>query len=244
MTTLVKDRIYAKKQDKVNDFVFDDKVANVFEDMIQRSVPGYAAVNQLLSVVADQFVTTNSNVFDLGCSLGEAAVCIANVIHKEGVEIYAVDNSQPMINRLQEKLMKLSFTTNINLICADVLDIDINKASFIVLNYTLQFIERAERDDFIKKIYAGLNRNGALLLSEKITYDDVEEDRLMQQLHEMYKREHDYSELEISQKREALENVLVRDTHHQHIDRLRSAGFSTVSMLTKYLNFVSYLALK
>ena len=244
MTTPVKDRIYVTKQDKVDDFVFDEQVADVFEDMIQRSVPGYAAVNQLLSTVADQYVTANSNVFDLGCSLGEASIRIANTIQKDNVEIYAIDNSQAMIARLQEKLRKLNFTTRIKPVCSDILKTDINNASFIVLNYTLQFIERFERNDFIKNIYAGLNKNSALLLSEKIAYEDAEEDVLMQQLHENYKRDHGYTELEISQKRESLENVLVRDTHNQHINRLKSAGFTTVSLLAKYLNFVTYLAVK
>ena len=241
--TSPKDRIYADMQDKVDDFVFDDKVANVFEDMIQRSVPGYAAVNNLLSTVANQFVTQNSSVYDLGSSLGEASFRIAKAVQKDNVKIYALDNSQAMVTRLNEKLVKQS-TTNINPICCDILEANIKNASFIVLNYTLQFIERSKRDEFMQKIYAGLNRNGALLLSEKITYETTEEDKLNQQLHENYKREHEYSELEISQKREALENILVRDTHQQHIKRLQAAGFSHVSILAKFLNFTTYLAVK
>ena len=244
MSTTVKDRIYATKQDKVEDFVFDEKVASVFEDMIQRSVPGYKAVNQLLSVVTSEFITANSNVYDLGCSLGEASLYIANSNQKENVEIYAVDSSQAMIDRLEEKISVLDPKLVIIPVKADVLEVEINNASFIVLNYTLQFIEHTQRDDFIKKIYLGLNKNGALLLSEKIAYDNEEEDKLMRQLHENYKREQEYSELEISQKREALENVLIRNTNDQHIKRLRGSGFSQVSILTKYLNFVTYLAVK
>ncbi len=244
MTDSSKDRIYASKQDKVEKFVFDDNVANVFTDMIGRSVPGYAALNKLLPVVANQFMQEGSNVYDLGCSLGEASISIANNYKVNNINIFAVDNSPAMIKQLQVRLNQLNLDSSIQAIQKDLTEIEINKASFAILNYTLQFIDRAKRDVLINKICSGLNKQGALLLSEKIAYKDASEDRLMQQLHENYKRENDYSELEISQKREALENVLVRDTHEQHIDRLQKAGFSKVSILTKYLNFVSYLAIK
>lgn len=244
MSNTQKDRIYASKQDKVEKFVFDESVADVFTDMIQRSVPGYTALNQLLPVVAKQFIQANSNVYDLGCSLGEASISIAKSMDSENVKIHAVDNSAAMIKQLQQRLESTQFKDSIQSIHKDVTDVEINNASFAVLNYTLQFIERSQRDALISKICTGMNNNGALLLSEKITYQDVNEDVLMQQLHENFKRQNDYSEMEISQKREALENFLIRDTHEQHIDRLQKAGFSKISILTKYLNFVSYLAIK
>ena len=239
-----KDRIYANKQDKVKDFVFDEKVAGVFADMIQRSVPGYTTLNQLSPILANQFAQENSNIYDLGCSLGETSISIAQSLRHKNVNLFAVDNSAAMIKQLQKKLVKLKLNTVIQTILDDVTTVDINNSSFIILNYTLQFIEPSKRDEFIKKIRDGMNKRGALLLSEKITFAEAEEDVLMQQLHENYKRQNDYSELEISQKREALENVLIRDTHEQHIERLFHAGFSKVSILMKYLNFTSYLAIK
>lgn len=244
MTRSSKDRIYASKQDKVEKFVFDEDVAGVFEDMIQRSVPGYSALNQLLPIVANQFIQEGSNVYDLGCSLGEASILIANTTNCSNIQIHAVDNSTAMIKQLQARIKSLNLKFPIQLIHDDVAAVDIKNGSFAVLNYTLQFIDRSQRDMLINKICTGLNKNGALLLSEKITYQDVNEEALMQQLHENFKRQNDYSEMEISQKREALENVLIRDTHEQHIERLQKAGFSKISVLTKYLNFVSYLAIK
>ncbi len=239
-----KDRIYANKQNEVNDFVFDENVADVFEDMIQRSVPGYIALNQMLPVIANTFLQQNTHIYDLGCSLGEASISIAKSSVYKNIQIYAVDNSDAMVKQLQERLAKQDLDTMIKVILSDIANIDIKNASFVILNYTLQFIQRSKRNDLVNKIYAGLNSGGALLLSEKITYQDLEEDKLMQRLHENFKRLNDYSELEISQKREALENVLIRDTHEQHIDRLHHAGFSEVSVLMKYLNFVTYLAIK
>lgn len=244
MTRSGKDHIYACKQDKVEKFVFDENVADVFADMIQRSVPGYAALNQLLPIVANQFIQENSNVYDLGCSLGEASISIANATTCSNIKIQAVDNSAAMINQLQSRLKNHNLESSIQLFHEDVTETDISNGSFVILNYTLQFINRSQRDDLITKICAGLNINGALFLSEKITYQDAEEDVLMQQLHENYKRQNNYSDMEISQKREALEDVLIRDTHEQHIERLQKAGFSKVSILTRYLNFVSYLAIK
>jgi len=244
LTRSGKDRIYAGKQDKVEKFVFDEKVAGVFEDMIQRSVPGYTALNQLLPIVANQFIQENTNVYDLGCSLGEAAISIAKATKHSNIKIHAVDTSAAMIKQLQARLENMPFADLICPIQDDVINVEMNNGSFSILNYTLQFVERSKRDALVKNIGRGLKKSGALLLSEKITYQDVNEDALMQQLHENFKRQNDYSEMEISQKREALEDVLIRDTHEQHLARLQQAGFSKVSILTKYLNFVSYLAIK
>ena len=244
MSRSEKDRIYASKQNEVDDFVFDENVADVFEDMIKRSVPGYIALNQMLPVIANLFLQQNTHVYDLGCSLGEASISIAKSSIYKNIQIYAVDNSDAMVKHLQTRLAKQDLDAMIKVILSDITNIDIKNASFVILNYTLQFIQRSKRNELVKKIFSGLNSGGALLLSEKITYQDEEEDKLMQRLHENYKRLNDYSELEISQKREALENVLIRDTHEQHIDRLHHAGFSDVSVLIKYLNFITYLAIK
>ncbi len=244
MARTSKDRIYASKQDKVEKFVFDQNVAGVFQDMIERSVPGYSALNQLLPIVANQFIKENSNIYDLGCSLGEASISIANTATCKNIKIYAVDNSSAMITKLEDRLKHLQLNVPIKLLDSDVTDVDFKNSSFVILNYTLQFIDRSKRNTLINDIYSSLMSEGAVLISEKICYEDKEEDLIMQQLHENYKRQNDYSDMEISQKREALEDVLVRDTHDQHIDRLKNAGFSKISVLTKYLNFISYLAIK
>ena len=244
MTRSNKDRLYASKQDKIDKFVFDQNVAGVFQDMIERSVPGYTALNQLLPIVADQFIQENSNVYDLGCSLGEASISIANSTASKNIKIYAVDNSPAMITNLENRLKELRLDIPIEVQHQDVTKVEIKKGSFVILNYTLQFIDRSKRDSLINNIYTNLMDKGALLISEKICYEYQQEEQIMQQLHENYKRQNDYSEMEISQKREALEDVLVRDTHDQHMERLANAGFSKVSVLTKYLNFVSYLAIK
>lgn len=239
-----KDHIYTDKRNKIDDFVFDENVANVFEDMVQRSVPGYMAVYKMLPIIANRYVKPASNVYDLGCSLGEASLSIANSIQADGVNIFAVDNSQAMIDQLNKRILEDELKVPIETVCEDVSKISIENASFVVLNYTLQFIQPSKRDTILKNIYAGMKENAALLLSEKIKYEDVERDEQMRKQHEEFKRDNDYSNLEISQKRESLENVLIRDTHEEHMQRLQNAGFKKINILAEYLNFISYVAVK
>ena len=239
-----KDHIYADKLENIVDFVFDDKVANVFEDMITRSVPGYSTLNKIIPIIANKFLKPNSNCYDLGCSLADVSLYIAKNIKHKGVKIYAIDNSPSMIQKVEKKIASLDCGSAIHAECSDIFDVEIKNASFVILNYTLQFIDPDRRKELISNIFSGINTGGALFLSEKIAHQNKEEGQIMQELHENYKRANAYSELEISQKREALENVLIRDTHNLHLSRLRNAGFSNVYLLFKYLNFVSYLAVK
>lgn len=244
MSASRKDRIYLQRHSRAGDFVFDEAVAEVFEDMITRSVPGYEAVHRMLQVVARKFVSEGSSVYDLGCSLGAASLSVCEAIPHADVNVIAVDNSRAMIDRLRQKLDLQPSAARIKLVCTDITEIEIENASLAILNYTLQFVDPARRDALICKIYTGLRRDAALLLSEKIRCPDPNEDALMQDLHETFKQGQHYSALEIARKREALENVLIRDTHEQHRARLQRAGFSRVYVLMQYLNFITYLAIK
>ncbi len=244
MSDSKKDTLYAKKLKKIEQFSFDDSVATVFDDMIKRSVPGYQAINNLLPIIANRYIQASTNVYDLGCSLGEASLTMASVLNKSDVQIIAVDSSPAMVNRLTQKISDLNLQVPVWPVCKDILEEKIKNASFVVLNYTLQFIQQSERYNLIQEIFTGLNNNGALLLTEKIRFENEDEDEEMRKQHELFKKENNYSELEISQKREALEKVLVRDTNEQHISRLKKAGFKNIKILTEYLNFTSYLAIK
>ena len=239
-----KDRIYADKLVEVHGFEFNEEVADVFPDMIRRSVPGYEVLGTLLLIIARRFVSEGTHVYDLGCSLGTASLRIAEALYPERVKIFAVDNSPVMIQRLAGKLESLNRDFRINPVCCDVSEISIENASLVILNYTLQFIEPVKRDALLMKIYSGMTQGSAMLLSEKIMHEQVDEESFMQDLHDRYKLAQGYSDLEISQKREALENVMVRDTDTHHLERLRRAGFSRIYVLMKHLNFISYIAIK
>jgi len=120
----------------------------------------------------------------------------------------------------------------------------IQNAAIVVINFTLQFLPQADRSALIQHIYAGLKPGGILILSEKfITADTVTNDLLID-LHHDFKRANGYSELEISQKRSALENVMKPDTLAEHQQRLKAAGFSSQTLWFQCFNFCSMLAIK
>ncbi len=240
-----KDNIYKTPQDMIVDFVFDKSVAHVFPDMIRRSVPGYDNLIPLLGIIAEKFVTGHSNIYDLGCSLGASTLSIRRRIKTEGCLIIAVDNAQAMVDQCRNNMAKESQNqTPVEVICADILDVDINNASLVILNFTLQFIEPDKRITLLSKIASGMNQGGALILSEKIISDNTDEQALIEALHLNFKSANGYSDLEISQKRSALDNVLIPDTLKIHQQRLKKASFSQVIVWQQSLNFISMIAIK
>ena len=239
-----KDRLYAQPINGLGQFAFDANVARVFPDMISRSVPGYAAVTEMIGVLAGKYAQANSRCYDLGCSLGAVTQILLERIEQPHCHIIGVDNSPAMVERCCELLNRPPHAHTAEIICADVRDIHIERASLVVMNFTLQFIEPDARLDVLRAIYQGLLPGGAFVLSEKIQFQDTEQQQDFSELHVEFKRSHGYSELEISQKRAALENVLIAEPVEQHIQRLRDAGFSRVYLWFQCLNFVSFLAIK
>ena len=87
-------------------------------------------------------------------------------------------------------------------------------------------------------------QGGALILAEKIKFNDPEQQQSMTLLHHEFKKYQGYSDLEVAQKRASLENVLVPNTEEEHIERLLNAGFSSAQLYIRCLNFASILAIK
>ncbi len=243
MTEPQQDRIYASER-PLRDFVFDEKVADVFTDMINRSVPGYATIISMIGMLADRYCTRGSTVYDLGCSLGGAALAMTHHISHKDYELIAVDNSVAMIERFQKALEGRQESAPIQLVCADLDDIAINNASVVVLNFTLQFIAPEKRANLIRKIYEGMLPGGILILSEKIRFSDTHLNELLIDMYHQFKQVQGYSELEISQKRSALENVLIPETIADHKARIQAAGFSSCDTWFQCFNFTSMVAVK
>lgn len=235
-----KDRVFAKALSDVRAFEFNDTVANVFHDMISRSVPGYALLLHMIGLYADTFIQPGSRIFDLGCSLGEATLVVADRAGDIDCEIVAVDNSAAMISKCEQ----LRAPKKIQWHCEDIRHTEISNASMVVLNLTLQFLPPEERLVLLQKIQQGLNPGGILVLSEKVVFDDAKENERMVQLYQGFKKTMGYSDLEISQKRNALENVLIPDSETQHLQRLNDAGFEEIYQCFRSFNFISYLAIK
>ena len=241
---MTRDDIYSLPLNQVGSFAFDEQVVRVFPDMIARSVPGYASILSMIEQLSSRFVRPGTTVWDLGCSLGAATRLIRRQAPPD-CTIHAVDNSPAMIQRLQSILKEtLDGGCGVELHEADLRDVEVRDASFVVLNLTLQFLPPAERQHVIDNIFRGLLPGGALLLSEKICFDEPTQQHLMTELHHDFKRAHGYSDLEVAQKRTAIENRLIPETLDAQINRLKNSGFTTVAPWFQCFNFVSILAVK
>jgi tRNA (cmo5U34)-methyltransferase len=246
MTTSGKqyDDIFASAQTK-SDFVFDEKVASVFTDMINRSVPGYATILSMIGVLSARYGTPGSNIYDLGCSLGGASLAMAHQIPHRDFRLFAIDNSPAMVSRLESSLAEPgSAALPVTVICEDVCESEISNASVVVLNFTLQFIAPARRAALIQKISDGLRPGGILILSEKIRFPAPALNELFIDLYHEFKLARGYSELEVSQKRAALENVLIPETIDDHKQRLQAAGFQSCDVWFQCFNFASMVAVR
>ena len=243
------DAIYATPRAEIDAFAFDDDVADVFPDMIGRSVPGYGSVLSMLGVLAREYVQPGSTIYDLGCSLGASSLAIQagleTMVPAIESRIMAVDNAPAMVDRFRAMLAgRDKARVPVEVVLGDVADIPVEHASLVVLNYTLQFIEPVKRAALLTRLREGMLPGGALLLSEKVCFDNGDEQHRLTELHHGFKRFNGYSELEISQKRSALENVLIPDTIATHHARLQEAGFSSSTVWFQCFNFVSIVALR
>lgn len=239
------DAIYAAPLDEMIDFQFDERVVAVFPDMIQRSVPGYGMMISTIGILAARYAQAGSHCYDLGCSLGAVTLAMRQRIAQPECDIIAVDNSPAMIERGRELLARdTTPTVPVTMLCADLQEVTIANASVVVLNFTLQFIPVGERLRLIERIYAGLKPGGILILSEKIAFSEPGRQEFHVELHHDFKRANGYSDLEISQKRTALEKVLIPETLACHQQRLQAAGFAFSELWFQCFNFASLVAIK
>ncbi|MBU2881643.1 carboxy-S-adenosyl-L-methionine synthase CmoA [Psychrosphaera sp. B3R10] len=240
----MRDNLYADSLNKVKDFTFDESVVEVFPDMIQRSVPGYSTMVSAIGKLAQQFQQPNSAVYDLGCSLGAATLSMRKYIDKPNCKIIALDNSVPMVERCRNNIKAYKSDVEVIVDLADILEVELQPCSFVVMNFTLQFIEPELRSVVLSKIHNALLPCGAFVMSEKLKWDDSKIHDAINNLHLDFKRANGYSELEISQKRSAIENVMKIDTEQTHITRLQQAGFTSQSIWYQCFNFASFIAIK
>lgn len=239
-----RDTLFSAPIAKLGDWTFDERVAEVFPDMIQRSVPGYSNIISMIGMLAERFVQPYSQVYDLGCSLGAATLSMRRNIKVAGCNIIAIDNSPAMVDRCRRHINAFRADTPVEVIEADILDIPIENTSMVVLNFTLQFLEPADRLRLLAQVYCGLREHGVLVLSEKLSFEDADVGALLFNMHHDFKRANGYSELEISQKRSMLERVMLTDSVEAHKSRLKQAGFEHVEMWFQCFNFGSLIALK
>jgi tRNA (cmo5U34)-methyltransferase len=241
---MTKDQIYREPRSHVPPFEFDEHVAGVFDDMIRRCVPFYQEVIDRQVQLIVRYYQPGTRIYDLGCSNGNLGIALCGRMHEAQFEMIAVDNSVPMLDAYRARLEDMTGRDNIRLCRQDIRRTSIENASVVVLNFTLQFLTLNERAAVIRHIYDGLCSGAVLLFCEKIIHQDPALAQLQHDLYFDFKRRNGYSELEISQKREALEKVLVPETMEQHQKRLQQAGFNSIDVWFKWFNFAAMIAVK
>jgi tRNA (cmo5U34)-methyltransferase len=241
---MTRDRIYRSPRHPVTPFVFDKQVADVFDDMIHRSVPMYAEIIRQQARMVEPVCHTDATIYDLGCSTGNLALALCERMPAGRFNMIAVDSSAPMLTRFSRRLEKIGRTADVTLVGDDIRDVPLTRACAVVVNFTLQFIPREDRDRLVERVYEALIPGGLLLFSEKTVHPDPQIAQLQVDYYHRLKRENGYNDLEISQKREALEDVLVPETVSQHHDRLAHCGFDAIDVWLKWFNFCSWICLK
>ncbi|MBW4933895.1 carboxy-S-adenosyl-L-methionine synthase CmoA [Marinobacter sp. F4206] len=237
------DRLFATER-RPEDFRFDASVARVFPDMIRRSVPGYTTIIPMIEVITEQYAQAGSHCYDLGCSLGASTLAMRHGISHRDCTLVGVDNSSAMIERCEHYIALDDSSLPVTLRCEDILETELSNASVTTLNFTLQFVPPEHRTGLLTRIAEATRPGGALILSEKIRFGSDEEQDIQTRLHHEFKRANGYSDLEISQKRSAIEQVLIPETLADHKKRLLDAGFDRVLVWYQCFNFVSMLAIK
>lgn len=240
----MEDRIYEFRQKRVDDFRFDGNVANVFDDMVERSVPFYGEIQRMVCELARDFTQKNSNVYDLGCSTGTTFKLLHEYLD-ESIAFIGVDNSASMLDRAKEKLADVAKTRNLLLHNTDIEnDYLIEDASVIIMILTFQFVRPLYRGKIARRIYDGMMKNSAFIMVEKLLSADSTLNRLFIDHYYEYKRARGYSQTEIVQKREALENVLIPYRMEENIALLKEAGFRHVEDFFRWYNFSGIIAIK
>lgn len=239
-----RDEVFREQYTKASDFKFSSKVAGVFDDMVNRSVPYYEEMQRMLAELAADHATPGSKIYDLGCSTGNTMIHMNEKVD-ETIPFIGVDDSQDMLDKCRNKLLQFDMKRPFDLVVADLnKDVQVENASVVVLCLTLQFVRPINRERLIKQIYQGLNRDGALIVIEKILAEDSRFNRDFIKYYYDMKRRHHYSEMEIAQKREALENVLIPYKLSENITLLRDAGFEHCEVFFKWYNFAGFIAKK
>lgn len=239
-----RDEVFKEHYTKPSDFKFNSTVAGVFDDMVNRSVPYYEEIQRMVSELAADHCTEGNSIYDLGCSTGTTMLYMDQTVPRH-IQFVGIDDSQAMLDKCRQKLTAVNCDRPVDLLVGDLnKDVPIQNASVVVLCLTLQFVRPLNRERLVKQIYDGLESGGVLILVEKILAEDSQFNRDFIKYYYGMKRRHNYSEMEIAQKREALENVLIPYKTSENITLLRDAGFEHCEVFFKWYNFTGIIAKK
>jgi tRNA (cmo5U34)-methyltransferase len=239
-----RDHIFQDRRTQIGDFNFGSETANVFDDMLDRSVPYYGEIQRMIVELAAEFGAPGSALYDLGCSTGNSLVALDAALNPD-VAFIGMDYSPEMLAKAESKLEKCRAHRKLELRQADLNHgLMIENASVVIMNLTLQFVRPLHRQKLMQSIVAGLRESGCLILVEKVLEGDSTLNRLFIKNYYAFKERQGYSHMEIAQKREALENVLIPYRLEENIELLRASGFSQAGVFFKWYNFCGIIALK
>ncbi len=240
-----RDEVFAGTAARASDFEFSAQVAEVFDDMLLRSVPFYLEQQSMIKEIAKKLFIPGTNVYDLGCSTGTTLVNLGQEIELKASQMIGYDNSEPMLKKARETIKQHGLDNHIQILYQDLnKDVPLENASVVTMCWTLQFIRPLQRERLLKRICDGLVENGALLVTEKVLTNNTQMNRLFIELYYDFKRRNTYMEEEIVRKREALENVLIPYRTDENIEQFRRCGFSTVETFFQWYNFTGFLCVK
>ena len=238
------DQVFKAPMERSTDFKFDAQVADVFNDMVGRSVPFYLEMQRMMSEIIPDYVRPNTSIYDLGCSTGTTLLSLDKRLD-QSVRFVGVDSSAEMIENSRNNFKNIELTRPYELITADLYKpFEIKNASVVILCLTLQFIRPLYRQKMLESIYLQMNDGASLILVEKILAEDTDLNRQFIKYYYDLKRRNNYDEMEISQKREALENVLIPYKLSENLQMLAEAGFSKTEVFFKWYNFAGITAIK
>ncbi|ERS14900.1 carboxy-S-adenosyl-L-methionine synthase CmoA [Alloalcanivorax xenomutans] len=244
MTSQKKDRLFAAEEQAISDFDFGENTAAVFDDMLDRSIPQYWEQQRMIGELAREFAVPGSRIYDLGCSTGITLKTLDQTV-APGVELVGCDYSPAMLERARHNLAEQCLSGRVRLEYADLNEgVQVQDASVVVLNLTLQFVRPLNREALLYSIVSGLRPGGTLILVEKVLGNDAFLNRLWIKLYYDMKKRNGYSETEIAQKREALENVLIPYRLDENLKLLSRAGLDNVDVFFKWYNFAGFLGTK
>lgn len=244
MEKMAKDVIFKDEQKPSFDFSFNKDVTNVFDDMVVRSVPFYVEIQRMVAELTADFAIKNTNVYDLGCSTGTTLINLDGVLPQD-IQFVGIDNSDEMLEKCSLNLKSAGVKRKVLLENQDLnLDVELHNPSVVIFCLTLQFLRPLKREKILRKIYNSLPENGAVILIEKILTENSICNRLFIDHYYSFKKRNGYNEIEISKKRECLENVLVPYKLSENEELLRSCGFRFTEVFFKWYNFSGVIAIK
>ena len=240
MKDIKKDNLYKSNFPKNHKFTFNNDVANVFGDMVNRSVPGYEFLIENIGVLSKKFYQPNTKIYDLGSSLCACSLSILEKVRNTEVQIYAVDSSKAMIDICKKSIDR----KEIKFINSDISDVEMNNSSIVILNLTLQFILVNKRTELLKKIFSQLNDNGIIIITEKIKLDKISDDVFFKNFHDFFKENNGYTKEEIDRKKIALSETMIIESEQIHEERFKSIGCKKFYKWFQCYNFVSWVLIK